>query len=119
MFTVYGINNCDTVRKALKWFDEEGLDYGFVDFRKNGLEKPIAAKWIQTLGWESVINKRSTTWRNLGDLERKCLNDDTAVALVCVHPTLIKRPVIVYKGIFLQGFTEKTKSQIKGLVEHS
>lgn len=112
MITVYGIKTCDTVRKALKWLESEGVEHRFHDFRKDGLDADQVQRWAAALGWESVLNKRSTTWKQLADADKTDLNEAKAVALMTANPTLIKRPVFELKDKVLQGFTDAVKDQI-------
>ncbi len=106
MITLYGIKNCDTVKKAQKWLEKQNIDYKFHDFRQDGLEKKLVQSWIATLGWEEVVNKRSTTWKNLDDSTRDNLNETTVVSTVLEQPTLIKRPVLTSEKQILIGFNE-------------
>jgi arsenate reductase len=115
MLTVYGIKNCDTVRKALAWLDDQGLAYTFCDVRTDGLETSQVRRWVDALGWESVLNRRSTTWRNLSDMEKSSLNDITAVGLVVDHPTVLKRPLFEGEGFILQGFTDEVRTRLGAL----
>ncbi|PHS78426.1 MAG: ArsC family reductase [Rhodospirillaceae bacterium] len=112
MLTVYGIKNCDTVRKALKWLDANGTAYTFHDFRKDGLETATVQRWVDALGWESVLNKRSTTWRQLSEKDKSSLNDVTVVRVLVDNPTLVKRPVFESKEYILQGFTDAVRSKL-------
>lgn len=107
MITVYGIKTCDTVRKALKWLESQGIPHTFYDFRAEGLEVAQVQRWVDELGWESVLNKRSTTWKQLNDLDKEGLEACQAVKLMVEHPTLIKRPVFECKAIILQGFNDE------------
>lgn len=92
--TLYGINNCDTVKKARKWLDAHGIDYSFHDFRADGLEREHVAEWLQELGWEVLVNRRSTSWKALDEATRENMDDATALAAILAHPTLIKRPLL-------------------------
>jgi len=112
MITVYGIKTCDTVRKALKWLQSEGIAYAFHDFRADGLETATVQRWVDALGWESVLNKRSTTWKQLSDMDKDGLDEAHAVALMVTHPTLVKRPVFELESTILQGFTDDVRRQI-------
>jgi Spx/MgsR family transcriptional regulator len=94
MTTLYGIPNCDTVKKARKWLDDSGIEYRFHDFRKDGLTADQVKPWVEALGWETLVNKRSTTWKGLDDATKSTLNDDSVIALVLEQPTLIKRPLL-------------------------
>ncbi|MFB9886994.1 ArsC family reductase [Balneatrix alpica] len=94
MLTLYGIPNCDTVKKARKWLEGQQLDYRFHDFRKDGLDNAQLQQWCKQLGWEALINTRGTTWRKLSDSERQVSNSEQAIALMLANPSLIKRPVL-------------------------
>ena len=94
MITLYGIPNCDTVRKARKWLDERAIDYQFHNFRKEGLDKALLQKWVAALGWEALINRRGTTWRKLSEQERNNIDESSAIQLMLTNPTIIKRPVL-------------------------
>lgn len=112
MITLYGLKNCDTCRKALKWLDAQGIAHRFHDIRADGLGPDQISAWTSALGWEAVLNRRSTTWRQLGEAERAGLDEARAVALMAAHPTLIKRPVIDTDGGFLVGFTKETEAEL-------
>lgn len=112
MITVYGIKNCDTCRKALKWLESQGIGHRFHDFRADGLPPKTVAAWVATLGWETVLNRRSTTWRELPEKARASLDAKSAVALMVKHPTLIKRPVFETGKGMLIGFDDKTRAAL-------
>tara|TARA_B100001971_G_scaffold109858_1_gene100925 strand:- start:364 stop:705 length:342 start_codon:yes stop_codon:yes gene_type:complete len=107
---LYGIRNCDTVRKAIKYLDVNDIRYQFIDYRKN----PISLEKLQTIvsivGWENLINRRSTTYRSLSEKQKKNINYD----LVLNYPTLIKRPVLISEDEVLVGFSEKKYATIIG-----
>lgn len=107
MLTLYGIKNCDTVKKARRWLESHNVDYQFHDFREDGVDKKQLSSWVQTLGWEKLVNKRSTTWRNLSEKEKNISSDTEAVSLLLDNPTLVKRPVTEDKNILLVGFKEE------------
>jgi len=94
MITLYGIKNCDTVRKACKWLDANGVEYHYHDFRKDGLTASKIKQWTKVVDWELLLNRRGLTWRQLSDDEKADLNKSTAVRLMAEKPTLIKRPVL-------------------------
>ena len=106
MLNLYGINNCDTVKKARRWLEEHGVEYQFHDFRQDGLDKKQLSGWVEQLGWEAVVNKRSTTWRNLSDKEKDIKTNAQAAKLLVANPTLIKRPVTENNKTLLVGFKE-------------
>lgn len=113
MITVYGIKNCDTCRKALKWLASEGIEHQFHDFRVAGLEKEPLARWVGALGWETVLNRRGTTWRKLPEADREGLTPDSATALMLHNPTLIKRPVFDTGGSCMVGFSDSEQAALK------
>ena len=94
MITLYGIKNCDTVKKARKWLDSHGVDYQYHDFREDGLDEEAIAAWIDELGWQNLVNRRSTSWKSLDEKTRDAMNDKAAYAAILSHPTLIKRPLL-------------------------
>ena len=102
--TLYGIKNCDTVQKALKWLHSNGHEHCFHDFRVDGLEAAQLQQWLDVLGWEGLINKRSTTWKQLSDAEKSALNDKSILDLILHSPTLIKRPLLDLNGSISVGF---------------
>ncbi len=104
MTTLYGIKNCDTVRKARKWLELEGFDYSFHDFRVDGLDKKDLHAWVKDVGWEVLLNKRSTTWKQLSDKDKETVDEGKAITLMLANPTLIKRPVLTYKKKIHVGF---------------
>lgn len=106
MITVYGIKNCDTVKKALKWLADNNIEYQLHDFRVDGLQQSWLEQAEQQFGWENLVNKRSTTWRNLDEDLKKNLNKQTALETLLAQPTLIKRPIILQEGKALIGFSE-------------
>ncbi len=94
MITLYGIPNCDTVRKARRWLDQHDIDYQFHDFREQGLDAATVGRWLDELGWEAVVNRRSTTWKQLDPATREGMDRATAQGCILEHPTLVKRPVL-------------------------
>jgi Spx/MgsR family transcriptional regulator len=103
--TIYGIPNCDTMKKARTWLEGHGVDYAFHDYRKQGLEAGRLDGWIGQLGWEILLNKSSATFRGLSDAEKKSLDARKARALMLANPTMIKRPVLdTGDGRLLVGF---------------
>lgn len=94
MTTIYGIKNCDTMKKAFKWLDAHGVDYEFHDFKKAGLDEKRLKAWVKQLGWEALVNRRGLTWRKLPEAEREDVNAAKAIALMLAKPSLVKRPVL-------------------------
>ena len=107
MITVYGIKNCDTVKKALKWLMEHNIEHKLHDYRVDGLDTAFLEQAEAKFGWENLVNKRSTTWRNLDESVKETLSKSTALSVLADNPTLIKRPIILKEGKALIGFDEK------------
>ena len=104
--TVYGISNCDQVRKTLGWLREKGIDYRFHDFRADGIERAMLERWCSHLPWNSLLNRRGLTWRSLEESVRAQVVDQTsAIELMLSHPTVIKRPVVEVADRLLLGFS--------------
>lgn len=104
MLTVYGISNCDTVKKARAWLDARGTAYVFRDYKKAGADAADCRRWIAALGWETVLNRAGTTFRKLPDTDRVVLDADRALALMLAHPSMIRRPIVEGAGVLLAGF---------------
>ncbi|MDX1504422.1 MAG: ArsC family reductase [Spongiibacter sp.] len=92
--TLYGIKNCDTVRSARRWLDNNGIEHRFQDVRDEALTAEQLSSWLDTLGVAQLVNKRSTTWKQLSDEQRASLDNNSAVQLLLEHPTLMKRPLL-------------------------
>lgn len=104
MIVVYGLKNCDTCRKALKWLAAEGLEHRFHDVRADGLNETTLKAWVADIGWDALLNRRGTTWRKLPDSETAGVDEAKAVALMLHHPALIKRPVFALGDRHIVGF---------------
>ena len=102
--TIYGIKNCDTMKKARAWLDSHGVSYGFHDYKTVGIEKDRLKQWSEVLGWEALLNRAGTTFRKLPDADREGLNERKALALMQAQPSMIKRPVLDLGGKLLVGF---------------
>ena len=94
MTTLYGIPNCDTIRKAKRWLQDNQVEFQFHDFRKDGLDKAQLQAWVEELGWEVLLNKRGTTWRKVSDEQKAKIDKDSAIELLLAEPAMIKRPVL-------------------------
>ena len=104
---LYGIANCDTVRKARAWLDGHGVLYRFHDYRRLGVPAAELQRWIESVGWEALLNRRGTTWKRLDEAARERLIDATsAAALMQAEPSLIRRPVLAAGEVLLVGFDE-------------
>ena len=102
--TLYGIRNCDTVKKARAWLDGHGIAYEFHDYKTVGIERERLERWCAELGWESVLNRAGTTFRKLSDADKAGLNEHKAVALMLAQPSMIKRPLLDLGKSRLAGF---------------
>jgi Spx/MgsR family transcriptional regulator len=95
MTTLYGIPNCDTVKRARAWLDEHGVAYRFHDFKKDGVPQAELDRWLESPGWEALVNRRGTTWRRLDEAAREAVVDaPSARTVLLANPSLIKRPVV-------------------------
>ncbi|MCG7982628.1 MAG: ArsC family reductase [Candidatus Thiodiazotropha lotti] len=94
MVKMYGIPNCDTIKKARRWLDEHGVAYEFYDYKKAGVDEAMLTAWTGQLGWESLLNKRSTTWRQLDETAKADLDERQAIQIMLAHPSIIKRPLL-------------------------
>jgi len=112
LVTLYGIKNCDTVKKARNWLETQSIDYTFHDFREDGLSREQVIAWMQELGWESLVNKRSTSWKALDQSVRDSMSEQTALEAVLAQPTLIKRPLLDTGDKRYNGFTAGSYSKI-------
>lgn len=103
MLTIYGISNCDSVKKNKKQLEANQVDFTYHDFRKDGLSQDKLSLWLNTVDWQILLNKRGTSFRNLPDDIKNNLNQDNIAALLLENPTLIKRPVVEFKDKILVG----------------
>lgn len=104
MITIYGIPNCDSMRKARAWLDDRGIGHAFHDYRKDGIETSRLEAWSAAVGWEVLLNRAGTTFRALADGEKAGIDRRKAIRLMQAQPTLIKRPVLDIDGRILVGF---------------
>jgi arsenate reductase len=102
--TIYGIKNCDTMKKARAWLDGNGVAYDFHDYKVAGIAKDRLQQWADQLGWETLLNRAGTTFRKLPDADKEGLNQKKALALMLAQPSMIKRPVLDLGGKLLVGF---------------
>lgn len=102
--TLYGIPNCDTVKKARAWLDAAGVAYRFHDYKKAGVDPERLRRWAEVVGWERLLNRAGTTFRKLPEAEQAVSDPETAVAIMAAHVSSIKRPVVEYPGGLLVGF---------------
>jgi Spx/MgsR family transcriptional regulator len=104
MIVIYGIKNCDTMKKARAWLDENGVAYKFHDYKNAGIDRPRLEQWVKSLGWEAVLNRAGTTFRKLPDADKDGLTEKKAVALMLAQPSMIKRPILEVEGNIAAGF---------------
>ncbi len=106
MTTLYGIANCDTMKKARTWLKDQGVEYEFHDYKKLGVPEKELKKWCKALGWETLLNKRGTTWRKLDDaVKEKVTTQTAAIKIMLDNPSIIKRPVLDVDGEYRVGFS--------------
>jgi len=111
--TLYGIPNCDTVKKARTWLLENGVDFVFHDFKKQGLDRATAAAWLEQRDWEVLVNRKGTTWRNLADEQKAAVVDSaSALDLMLANTSVIKRPVLQGAGDLQVGFTPENYASV-------
>ncbi len=104
--TLYGLKNCDTCRNAVKWLAEQNINVTLHDLRADGLPETLLDKWLDELGWERLLNRRSTTWRQLTEDEREDLDSIKSRTLILSYPALIKRPLVQLNGRWIVGYSE-------------
>lgn len=102
--TLFGISSCDTCRKARRWLDENGLEYRYHDIRRDGLPESALKDWVRRAGWETIMNRRSATWRRIPDVDKDVSDAGGATALMLEFPTIIKRPILSSGKLLLLGF---------------
>jgi Spx/MgsR family transcriptional regulator len=110
--TLYGIPNCDTLKKAKKWLESNQIDYQFHDYRKDGLDEQWLTNTEANVGWEIMLNKRGTTFMKLTDKQKNEINRETALALMLEFPAMIKRPILLNKGSYYVGFKADKYSKV-------
>jgi len=114
MLKIYGLKNCDSCRKAVKWLTQAKIRHVFLDIRTDGVPQAKLTDWLDKLGWEIVINRRSTSWRDLTDSQKANMTPAKAHRLAVKYPTLIKRPVFDNDaGLLMVGFTKQTQTALK------
>jgi len=106
MTTIYGIKNCDTVKKSLKWLEKNNIEFSFHDFRVDGLTPELLASFVERSSWDVLLNKRSTTFRNLPTEIKENLTDDVMFNAVIEQPTLLKRPILIKSDTTCVGFKD-------------
>ena len=112
MIKLYGIPNCDTIKKSRKWLKDNDFDYEFHDYKKQGVPEKELKAWVKKLGWEILLNKRGTTWRKLDDITKNSVNETAAIKIMIDNPSIIKRLVLVKEKLLLVGFKTDEYSQL-------
>jgi arsenate reductase len=102
--TLYGIRNCDTMKKAWTWLDQHGVAYDFHDYKKQGIDRATLEAWVKAVGWEVLLNKAGTTFKNLADADKADMTQVKAIGLMLAQPSMIKRPVLDSGGDLTIGF---------------
>jgi Spx/MgsR family transcriptional regulator len=111
---MYGIPNCDTIKKARKWLEAEGVEYQFHDYKKQGIDAELVKEFCLSLGWENVLNKRGTTYRQLSQEQKDTLNETNAIALLVEQPSMIKRPIVRHNDKLELGFSTSNYAALFG-----
>ena len=108
---MYGISNCDTIKKARKWLDQYAIHYRFHDYKKEGVDSDQLQQWINELGWQGLINRRSTSWRKLDEQTRTSMDEALALSVMLHNPSIIKRPLLIVGDQKILGFNETRYAQ--------
>ena len=114
MTTIYGIKNCDTMKKARDWLDSKKINYSFHDYKTAGIDKEVLEGWIKKVGWEVLLNRAGTTFKKLPDADKEAVTGKKAIALMLVQPSMIKRPVLDAKGKLTVGFKPEEYKKLFG-----
>lgn len=118
MITIYGIKNCDTVKRALTWAEDLGLEHQFHDYRRDGLDEATLRDFVAALTWEALLNKSGTTWRKLTPKEQAGVGEEKAIKLMLAHTSLIKRPVWERGGRYGLGFAQgKDRERLRKILD--
>ena len=112
--TIFGIMNCDTMKKARTWLDDHGIDYTFHDYKASGIDLAHLESWTDKAGWETVLNRAGTTFKKLPDEAKADMSQDKAIGLMQEQPSMIKRPVLEKDGTLLVGFNPELYAQAFG-----
>lgn len=115
MTRIYGIKNCDTIKKARKYLEQQQLPHQYIDYRQDGISRALLAEFMQQLSWQQLLNTKGTTYRALSDADKQDMTAEKAVQLMLAQPALIKRPVLEHNGIYHLGFSEQQYQTLFGL----
>jgi len=108
---MYGIPNCNTIKKARSWLEQHGIDYEFHDYKKSGTDETQLKAWVKEFGWQKIVNTRGMTWRKLDDETKNSMDEAAAVRIMMEKPSIIKRPLLVMDERKLLGFDETAYSE--------
>lgn len=114
MTTIYGIKNCDTMKKARAWLDSHKVAHAFHDYKASGIDKATLEGWVEKAGWDVLLNRAGTTFRKLPDADKEGLTQKKAVALMLAQPSMIKRPVLEHRGRITVGFKPDEYARLFG-----
>ncbi len=114
MTTIYGIKNCDTMKRARAWLDGHKLTYSFHDYKASGIDKPTLEGWAKNVGWDVLLNCAGTTFKKLPDADKENITEKKAIALMLAQPSMIKRPVLEAKGKLTVGFKPEEYQKLFG-----
>ncbi len=112
--TLYGIRNCDTMKKAWTWLDDKGIAYAFHDYKKQGIDRATLEGWVDQLGWEPLLNRAGTTFKKLSDGDKQGIDRAKAIELMLAQPSMIKRPVLDVGGRLTVGFKPEIYASVFG-----
>jgi Spx/MgsR family transcriptional regulator len=114
MVEMYGIPNCDTIKKSRRWLEDRGVEYSFHDYKKEGVNPELLQSWCEKRGWETLLNRRGTTWRKLPDSDKEGIDESRALALMVANPSMIKRPVLMTENDITVGFSVDVYQELFG-----
>jgi arsenate reductase len=114
MTKMFGIKNCDTIKKARTWLEKQGVAYDFHDYKASGIDRPVLEGWVKKVGWEVLLNKAGTTFKKLSESDKEGLTEKKAVALMLAQPSMIKRPVLDVRGKLTVGFKPDEYKKVFG-----
>ncbi|MEO3866741.1 ArsC family reductase [Rheinheimera fenheensis] len=115
MTTLYGIKNCDTIKKARAWLEQQQIPYQFIDYRQNGLTAEQLTEFARHCGWQNLLNTRGTTYRQLSEVDKADMDEQKALALMLTQPAMIKRPLLVHNNQYFLGFKPADYQHLFGL----
>lgn len=114
MTIIYGIKNCDTMKRARTWLEGRKIDYDFHDYKSAGIDRSMLEGWVKKLGWEVLLNRAGTTFKKLPDADKEGITEKKAIALMLAQPSMIKRPVLEAKGKLMVGFKPEDYKKLFG-----